>query len=45
MFRMEYDQKMIIKFLLNKGANTRDIVDRVQTQFDEHAYKFRTVQF
>jgi hypothetical protein len=55
-FRMEYDQRMIIKFLLNEGADARDIADRLQTdcrqimdrlqaQFGEHAYQFRMVQF
>jgi hypothetical protein len=36
---------VIIKFLLNKGTDTRDIADRLQAQFGEHAYKFRTVRF
>jgi hypothetical protein len=53
---MEYDQKVIIKFLLNERADARDIADRrqadcrqtagrLQAQFGEHVYKFRTVQF
>jgi hypothetical protein len=42
---MEYDQRMIIKFLLNEGADARDIVDRLQTQFGEHPYKLRAVRF
>jgi uncharacterized membrane protein YpjA len=42
---MEYDQRMILKFLLNEGADARDITDRVQAQFGEHVYKLRTVQF
>jgi hypothetical protein len=42
---MEYDQRVIIKFLLNEGADARDIADRLQAQFDEHAYKLRMVQF
>jgi hypothetical protein len=42
---MEYDQRVIIKFLLNKKADTFDITDRLQIQFGEHAYEFRTVQF
>jgi hypothetical protein len=28
---MEYDQRMIIKFLLNEGADARDIADRLET--------------
>jgi hypothetical protein len=42
---MEHDQRASIKFLLNEGTDTRDIVDRLQVQFSEHAYKFRMVQF
>jgi hypothetical protein len=36
---------VIIKFLLNEGADARDIADRLQTQFDEHVYKLRKIQF
>jgi hypothetical protein len=28
---MEYDPRVIIKFLLNEGAHARDIADRLQT--------------
>jgi hypothetical protein len=42
---MEYDQRVIIKFLLNEKANARDIVDRLQIQFGEHVYKLQMVQF
>jgi hypothetical protein len=42
---MEYDQRMIVKFLLNEGADARDIADRLQAQFGEHGYKLWTVQF
>jgi hypothetical protein len=54
-FRMEYDQRMIIKFLLNERANACDMIDRqtnrqtdrqrdrLQAQFGEHVYTFRTV--
>jgi hypothetical protein len=45
MFWMEYDQRVIIKFLLNEGADARDIEDRLQAQVGEHAYKLRTIQF
>jgi hypothetical protein len=40
---MEYDQRVIIKFLLNEKADARHIVDELQVQFDEHVYKFQTV--
>jgi hypothetical protein len=30
---------------LNEKADAREIADRLQKQFGEHAYKFRTVQF
>jgi hypothetical protein len=42
---MECDQRVIIKFLLNEEADASDIADRLHAQFDEHAYKLRTVQF
>jgi hypothetical protein len=42
---MEHDQRVIIKFLLNERAETRDIVDRLEAQFSEHAYKFCLIQF
>jgi hypothetical protein len=32
-FGMEYDERMIIKFLWNEGADARDIADRLQTNF------------
>jgi hypothetical protein len=37
-FGMEYDQRMIIKFVWNEGTDACDIADRLQAQFDEHAY-------
>jgi hypothetical protein len=42
---MEYDQRVIIRFLLNKGIYAHEIADRFQGQFDEYAYKLRTVRF
>jgi hypothetical protein len=30
---------------LNEGADARDIADKLQTQFGEHAYKLWTIQF
>jgi hypothetical protein len=44
-FGMEYDQRMIIKFLWNDGVDTRQIVARLQAQFAEHFYQLRTVRF
>jgi hypothetical protein len=29
--RMEYDQRMMIKILLNEGADAHDIAERLQT--------------
>jgi hypothetical protein len=40
---MEYDQRMILKFLLNEEADVCDITDRLQAQFGEHVYKLRTI--
>jgi hypothetical protein len=45
MFRIEYDHRVIIKFLWNDRADARDIADRLQAQFGEHAYKLWTIQF
>jgi hypothetical protein len=45
LFGMEYDQRVIIKFLWNDGADPRQIADRFQAQFVKHFYKLRTVQF
>jgi hypothetical protein len=43
--RTEYDQRVVIKFLWNEGADVRQIVIRLQAQFGEHSYQLRTVQF
>jgi hypothetical protein len=45
MFRMDHDQRVIIKFLLKEESDARDIIDRLQAQFVEHVYKLGTVQF
>jgi hypothetical protein len=45
MFEMKYDQGVIIKFLLNERTNARNIVNKFQTQFCEHAYQLRTIPF
>jgi hypothetical protein len=42
---MEYDQRIIIKFLWNDVADARQIVTRFQAQFGERSHQFRTVQF
>jgi hypothetical protein len=42
---MEYDQRVIIQFLWNKGIAANQITARLQAQFDEHVYKLRTVRF
>jgi hypothetical protein len=44
-FGVEYDQRMIIKFLWNEKTNASKIATRLQAQFSEHAYQLRTVQF
>jgi hypothetical protein len=44
-FGMEYDQRVIIKFLWDDGADARQIADRLQVQFAEHSYQLRTVRF
>jgi hypothetical protein len=36
---------MIITFLSTEGADDQDIVGKLQTQFGEHAYQLRTIQF
>jgi hypothetical protein len=36
---MEYDQRVIIKFLWNDGADASQITDRLQAQFAEHFYQ------
>jgi hypothetical protein len=42
---MEYDQRLIIKFLGNERADARDIATRLQAQFTEHADQLQTAQF
>jgi hypothetical protein len=45
MFRMEDDQRMIIKFFLNERPDVRDIVEKLQPESGEHDCKLRTVRF
>jgi hypothetical protein len=42
---MEYDQRVIIKFLSNDGSDARAIADRFQARFVEHAYQLQTIRF
>jgi hypothetical protein len=42
---MEYDQRVIVKFLWNEGADARKITGKLQAQFAEHVYQLRTVRF
>jgi hypothetical protein len=44
-FRMEYEQRVIIKFLHNETIDAQSIGQTLQTQFTEDVYLFRTVQF
>jgi hypothetical protein len=37
MFRMEYGQRLIIKFLLSEGADARDITDRLEADWRQTA--------
>jgi hypothetical protein len=42
---MEYDQRVIIRFLSNEGISAHEITIILQAQFGEHSSKLRTVQF
>jgi hypothetical protein len=42
---MEYDQRVIIRFLHNERADAHNITQRLQAQFSQDAYTLRTVQF
>jgi hypothetical protein len=35
-FGMEYDQRVIIRFLWNEGSDARDIAERLQTDFSHN---------
>jgi hypothetical protein len=39
---MEYDQRVIIKFLLNEGTDTRDTTDRLQTDWRQTGDRLET---
>jgi hypothetical protein len=38
LFRMEYEQRVIIKFLFNDGLDPCQIVEKLEAQFHEDAY-------
>jgi hypothetical protein len=42
---MEYDQRVIIRFLWTERIGANEITNRLQAQFAEYAYKLRTVRF
>jgi hypothetical protein len=44
-FRMEYDQRVIIRFLWKEGIDAHEITHIFQAEFGEHAYALRTVRF
>jgi hypothetical protein len=43
--RMEYEQRVIIKFLFNDGLNPRQIVKKLESQFQKDGCSLRTVPF
>jgi hypothetical protein len=42
--RMEYEQRVIIKFLFNDGLDPRQLVEKLEAQFHEDGYSLRAVQ-
>jgi hypothetical protein len=42
---MEYDQRMMIRFLLNERIDVDEIAHRLHAQFGEHIYALPTVRF
>jgi hypothetical protein len=42
---MEYDQRVITRFLWNEGIHANQITARLQAQFREHAHELRTIRF
>jgi hypothetical protein len=42
---MEYNQRVIIKFLWNEKSDAYKIALRLQAKFVEHIYQLQTVQF
>jgi hypothetical protein len=41
---MEYDQRVIIKFLVNERCDANQIVERLEAQFHEDVYSLWSVQ-
>jgi hypothetical protein len=44
-FRMEYDQRTIVRFLLNEAVDAHEITRRLQARFSEHVDILRTLRF
>jgi hypothetical protein len=44
-YLIEYDQRVIIRFLSNDGIAADEITTRLQAQFSEQTYKLRTIRF
>jgi hypothetical protein len=44
LFMIEHDQRVIVWNLWNERIDANQIIARLQAQFDEYAYKFRTVR-
>jgi hypothetical protein len=42
--RMEHEQRVIIKFLFNDGLNPRQIVEKLESQFQKDGCSFRAVR-
>jgi hypothetical protein len=42
---MEYDQRVIIRFLWNEGIDVDKITHRIHAQFGEYVHKLQTVRF
>jgi hypothetical protein len=44
-FRMQHEQRVIVKFLFNNGLDPGQLVEKLEAQFHEDAYSFRAVSF
>jgi hypothetical protein len=44
-FRIDRDQRVIIRFFLKEGSDAHRIIYRMQARFAKHFYQFETVQF
>jgi hypothetical protein len=42
---MEYEQRMILKFLTNEQVDAHEISSRLSAQFSADTYTLRTIQF